>query len=66
MEGDNRSQFDNPTGKLVTCPSCNADVYAIVPKATTIVDGDETVDGKVWVNCLDCQNRFLVYYQTNT
>lgn len=66
MGEDNRDRDNVPTGKQVTCPSCNADAYAIVPKHTTIVDGDETADGKVQVNCRNCENRFLVYYQNCT
>lgn len=64
--GDNRDRADEPIAKQLTCPSCNADAFAIVPKQTTIVSGDETVDGKVWVNCVGCENRFLVYYQNVT
>lgn len=66
MGEDNRDRAHEPAAKRVTCPSCNGDTFAIVPKGTTIVDDDELGDGKVWAICPDCQNWFLVYYQNDT
>lgn len=65
MGEDSRERTDEPTAKRVTCPSCDGDTLAIVPEQTTIVDGAESGDGKVWASCRNCENRFLVYYQND-
>lgn len=54
---------DGPTDRWVDCPECGAEAIAVVPKMSRIVTSEETADGKVWVNCRSCENRFLAYYQ---
>lgn len=53
-----------PVGKWVNCPECNAIAYAIITENSEIVDDEEMADGRVWVNCHDCGERFLAYYRT--
>lgn len=55
---------DAPVGRPTTCPACNADVMAIIPeKNGVLVDDEENADGKVWVNCHNCGERFLRHYR---
>lgn len=54
-----------PSGKSVVCPKCNGEAIAIVPEGAEIVAQEENADGKVWVDCPSCGNRFLVYYRVN-
>jgi len=53
---------DEPIGKRVTCPECNEAGTALVPKHGEIVEQKEAAIGKVWTNCRNCGERFLVYY----
>ena len=53
-----------PVGKNVVCPECNAEAMALVPKGSAIVKREGNADGKVWVTCETCGNRFLVHFQT--
>lgn len=54
-----------PGGKIVSCPECGEVAYAIVPKESEVVEAEENADGKVWVNCRNCGEQFLVYYRTD-
>lgn len=54
-----------PVGKSVNCPECNALVFAIIPQGSTIVERETKADGKAWVNCHACGNRFLIHYRTD-
>lgn len=63
MGEDDRGEACEPVEKRVVCPSCGADAFAVVPQGTEVVDDNEASDGKVWVNCLDCENRFIAHYQ---
>lgn len=54
---------DGPTGRMVHCPECSDEAMAILPPKSRTVSSEETADGKVWVTCRSCGNRFLVYYQ---
>lgn len=63
MGEDERDGAKEPVEKRVTCPSCNDHAFAVVPKDTVVVDDSEATDGKVWVNCLHCENRFVVSYR---
>ncbi|MFC7138515.1 hypothetical protein ACFQMA_01540 [Halosimplex aquaticum] len=56
-------KIDKPIGKLVTCLQCDSDAHAIVLRKTVIVSQDAETDGKVWVDCFDCGNGFLVHNQ---
>ena len=53
-----------PVVKDVVCPECNTEAMALVPKGSAIVKQEGNADGKVWVTCKTCGNRFLVYFQT--
>lgn len=56
---------DGPTTEWVRCDHCEAEAVAVLPpNSTTVRDGDRS-DGKAWVNCWDCDDRFLVYYERN-
>ena len=55
---------DQPVGKSIPCPVCATTTHAIVPAESTIVPEEEHYDGKVWVNCHTCGDRFLVYYES--
>ena len=66
MEEDNLDRPKEPTAERVKYPSCGEISFAIIPQVTTIVDGDEDGDGKVWAICRDCQGRFLVHYQNES
>lgn len=55
---------ERPTEKWVICPECNAEAITVVPKHSEIVESEETADGKAWVSCWTCGERFLVYYRT--
>ena len=52
-----------PSGKTVVCPNCSEEAIAVVPQGSEIVTQEGNGDGKVWVDCRICENRFLVYYQ---
>ncbi len=54
---------DEPIGKRVSCPTCNEDATAIVPKYSELVEQEEAATGKVWANCRHCGERFLVYFR---
>lgn len=36
---------------------------AVVPRDGTITESPERADGKVWVTCRHCEERFLVHYR---
>lgn len=55
-----------PIGRIVRCPRCNAKAMAIVPKNSHIVRCEENSDGKVGVNCMDCGEKFVAYFRTDT
>lgn len=52
----------SPKGERVTCPECGEAAYAVIPDDCRLTD-EATADGKVWVNCRHCGNRFLAYYE---
>lgn len=54
-----------PTSQPVPCRNCGASAFALIPAHSRIVDDEESADGKVWVNCNSCDERFLVYYRTD-
>ena len=55
----------NPPGGVgVICPVCGSSARAIVPQGSDFVEEEEQADGKVWVNCKECGERFLVHYRT--
>ena len=56
----------SPDGRIVQCPKCGAEAFAIVPKDSTIVDSDEDTTGKVKADCPDCNERFPVYFRSST
>lgn len=66
MGEENREGADDPVAKRVRCPSCNEMAFAIVPAGVAIAEDEEGADGKVWVNCGECSNQFLVYYRNDT
>ena len=57
----------SPTSSEVTCPSCAAAAYAVIPREATPVETGATDgvdhDGKVWTTCSSCDDRFVVYYR---
>lgn len=55
-----------PKTQWVACPYCDAETVAVLPPDSDIVEDAERADGKVWVNCWDCSERFLVRYRTGT
>lgn len=65
LPGPIKRMNDRPVGKDVPCPECDEFASAIVPKGSEIVEEGDGFDGKVWVNCLNCGARFLVYYRTD-
>ncbi|MFB6137955.1 MAG: hypothetical protein ABEJ42_06395 [Halobacteriaceae archaeon] len=48
---------DAPSADSTDCPSCGSRGPAVVPA------DPEAADGKVWADCLDCGERFLVHYR---
>lgn len=52
-----------PTSVVVACPVCNSRTIAIVPGNSTYVADEECADGKVWANCRNCEESFLVYFK---
>lgn len=52
-----------PKGERVVCPECGEWTIAIIPPDGKIVEDEEAADGKVWVNCWDCDARFLAHYR---
>lgn len=57
---------NGPETQWVTCQDCGAETVAVIPAASNVVDDADRSDGKVWVNCWDCGERFLVHYRTGT
>lgn len=53
-----------PKTQWVACPDCDAETVAVLPPESDIVEDPERSDGKVWVNCWACGERFLVHYRT--
>lgn len=54
-----------PKGDWVTCPDCGAEAVAVLPPHGVLVEDEERADGKVWVNCRACGERFLAYFRTD-
>jgi uncharacterized protein with PIN domain len=52
-----------PKGQITRCPECNAEAMAIIPQNSFLIKSEENADGKVWVNCRECGERFLAYFQ---
>ena len=52
-----------PRGERVDCPECGNSTIAIIPPDGSVVEDEETADGKVWVNCWDCGAQFLAHYR---
>lgn len=53
----------SPTSVVVACPECNSRTIAIIPGNSTSVADEERADGKVWANCRNCEESFLVYFE---
>lgn len=56
---------NRPIGGWTNCPDCGSESVAVIPPATELVADEEDADGKVWVNCWECDERFLAYYRKN-
>lgn len=54
---------ESPKGERTPCPECGESTYAVIPEDGSLTD-EGAADGKVWVNCRHCGNRFLAYYET--
>lgn len=63
MGEETNDESDPVTGKRVSCPECDSDAFAIIPEDGEIVQQEGDADGKVWVNCFTCSNRFLSHFQ---
>lgn len=55
-----------PKTQWVACRRCGAETVAVLPPDSDIVEDTDRSDGKVWVNCWDCGERFLVRYRIQT
>ncbi|AGB34127.1 hypothetical protein Natpe_4437 (plasmid) [Natrinema pellirubrum DSM 15624] len=52
-----------PTGQSARCPEFNAEAMAIIPQNSFLIKSEENADGKAWVNCRECGERFLAFFQ---
>lgn len=46
------------------CANCSESTFAVIPADSRVVPDEDAADGKVWVDCDSCDDRFLVYYRT--
>lgn len=53
-----------PKSEWVECPVCQAAAVAVIPRDSTLVESQAASDGKVRVNCHECEEAFRVYYRT--
>lgn len=57
-----------PITSAVTCPTCAGTTYAVIPNECAPVGIGEPesddYDGKVWTTCNECDERFIVFYET--
>ncbi|WP_225336023.1 hypothetical protein [Halomicrobium urmianum] len=51
-----------PKGRIVNCPECETNAVAVIPEDASIVSGESSADGSVWVNCHECGDKFRVYF----
>lgn len=49
----------------MTCPDCETEAVAVLPPDGVLVRDEGDADGKVWVNCRECRERFLTYFRTD-
>lgn len=52
-----------PHGENVVCPECEHSTIAIIPSDCSIVEDEDNADGKVRVNCWECEAEFLTYFR---